>query len=68
MYSSGYYGVDIWYLVLVLPAFLVTLYAQWKVKSTFKEFSGYRTASGITGEGAALSAKRAFKTFTVFAS
>ena len=53
MYSSGYYGVDIWYLVLVLPAFLVTLYAQWKVKSTFKEFSGYRTLSGITGEGAA---------------
>lgn len=53
MYSNGYFGVDIWYLVLVLPAFLVTLYAQWKVKSTFKEFSNYRTSSGLTGSQAA---------------
>ncbi|MDO4567144.1 MAG: zinc metallopeptidase [Oscillospiraceae bacterium] len=53
MYGGYYYGVDIWYLVLVIPALLVTLYAQWKVKSTFKEFSGYRIVSGLTGAEAA---------------
>lgn len=54
-YNSGYYygGVDIWYLVLVLPAFLITLYAQFKVKSTFNKFSQYSTRSGITGYDAA---------------
>lgn len=50
---SGYYGVDIWYLVLVLPAFLVALIAQARVKSTFNKFNRYRTAAGITGSEAA---------------
>ncbi len=49
----GYYGVDIWYLVLVLPAFLVALIAQARVKSTFNKFNRYRTAAGITGSEAA---------------
>ncbi|MEG2083072.1 MAG: zinc metallopeptidase, partial [Oscillospiraceae bacterium] len=52
-YGNGYGGIDIWYLVLVLPAFLVTLFASWKVKSTFAKFNKFRTVSGLTGEGAA---------------
>lgn len=50
---SGYYGIDIWYLVLVLPAFLVALIAQARVKSTFNKFNQYRTSAGITGAEAA---------------
>lgn len=50
---SGYYGIDIWYLVLVLPAFLVALIAQVRVKSTFNKFNQYRTSAGITGAEAA---------------
>lgn len=49
----GYYGIDIWYLVLVLPAFLVALIAQARVKSTFNKFNQYRTSAGITGAEAA---------------
>ena len=50
---SGYYGIDIWYLVLVLPAFLVALIAQARVKSTFNKFNQYRMSAGITGAEAA---------------
>ena len=49
----GYYGVDIWYLVLVLPAFLVALIAQARVKSTFNKFNQYRTSASLTGAQAA---------------
>lgn len=52
-YSMGYKGVDLWYLVLVLPAFIITLVAQAKVKSTFNKYNQYRTARGMTGADAA---------------
>lgn len=52
-YSMGYMGVDLWYLVLVLPAFIITLVAQAKVKSTFNKYNQYRTARGMTGADAA---------------
>jgi Zn-dependent membrane protease YugP len=48
-----FYGFDIYYIVLVLPAFLFALYAQFKVKSTFKKYSMYRNARGLTGADAA---------------
>lgn len=42
----GYYG---WTEVLVLPAFLLALYAQFKVRGTFQKYSQVRTARGRTG-------------------
>jgi len=41
-----------YYLLLVVPALLVTLWAQYKVKATFSKYSHYPTASGMTGEEA----------------
>lgn len=42
----GYYET---YFMLVLPAILISLIAQWKVKSTYARYSEYRTHSGMTG-------------------
>lgn len=39
MYGNYYYGIDYTYLILVLPAFLFTLWAQYKVKSTYNRYS-----------------------------
>ena len=36
-------------IILLLPALILTLYAQWKVQSTFKKMSQRRSASGMTG-------------------
>ncbi len=35
--------------ILLLPALILTPYAQWKVQSTFKKMSQRRSASGMTG-------------------
>ena len=56
MYGNSYYGfmgIDIWYIVLVLPAFLLALIAQVRVKSTFNKFNQYASRSGLTGAQAA---------------
>ncbi|NLT21316.1 MAG: zinc metallopeptidase [Syntrophomonadaceae bacterium] len=37
------------YLIFVLPAFLLSLYAQFKVKSTFNRYSKVRSARGYKG-------------------
>lgn len=42
-------GIDSTYIMLVLPSFLLCLYAQYKVKSTFKKYLGYDNDKGITG-------------------
>lgn len=48
-----------WTMVLVLPAVLLTLYAQWKLSSTFSHYSGLGTQSGLSGaEAAAALARR----------
>ena len=44
---------DIYYLVLVVPAILLSMFAQAKVTSTFSKFSKKASQSGITGEQAA---------------
>ncbi|WP_010252406.1 zinc metallopeptidase [Acetivibrio cellulolyticus] len=44
-----FYGFDIYYLVLVMPAFLFSLYAQFKVKSTFSNYSKVYNSKGMTG-------------------
>lgn len=46
-----YYGFDIYYLVFILPALIISLIAQFKVKSTFSKYS--KVASTLTGAEAA---------------
>ncbi len=48
-----YYGFDWSYLVLVLPALLLALWAQSKVKSTYARYSQVRSYRNITGAQAA---------------
>jgi Zn-dependent membrane protease YugP len=44
---------DYYYLVLVAPALLLSLFAQFMVKSTFSKYSRIRCSKNITGIGAA---------------
>ena len=44
----GYYYFDYTYLLLI-PAMLFALYAQFKVNSTYSKYSKIRNARGITG-------------------
>ncbi len=44
-----FYYVDYWYLILVVPAILVSLWAQLRVKSTFAKYSQKLVGSGMTG-------------------
>ena len=42
-----------WTLILLIPAFLLGLYAQFKVTSTFRRYSQVASSRGITGKEAA---------------
>lgn len=42
-----------WTILLVIPGFILSLWAQIKVKSTFSKYSTVYTARGLTGAGAA---------------
>ncbi len=44
---------DIWYFVLVLPAFILSMIASSRVKSTFKKYNTMPSTSRITGAEAA---------------
>jgi len=44
---------DIWYFVLVVPAFILSMIASSKVKTTFKKYDTMPSASRITGAEAA---------------
>jgi Zn-dependent membrane protease YugP len=48
-----FYGFDIYYLTLILPAFIISLFAQIKVKSTFSKYSEMTNSARITGAQAA---------------
>ena len=48
-----YYGVDIYYFLLVVPAFLLALGAQIMVKSTYAKMSRVRNSRNLTGAQAA---------------
>lgn len=48
-----FYGVDIYYILLVLPAMLFSLWASARVNSTFKRYSQVRNSRGMTGADAA---------------
>ena len=49
----GFYGFDQYYLILVVPALLLSLWAQFKVKSTFAKYSQIRCSKGISGAATA---------------
>ncbi|MBR5427693.1 MAG: zinc metallopeptidase [Clostridia bacterium] len=49
----GYYGIDIYYLLLVLPAVILSIIAQIRVKSVYKKMSGRMSSRRITGAQAA---------------
>ncbi len=50
-----YYGFDTYYFTLIIPALLLSLFAQIKVKSTFSKYSNYLNSSRLTGAQAARS-------------
>lgn len=47
-----FYYFDYWYLVLVMPALLISVWAQIKVKSTFNKYSRMGVSCGMTGAAA----------------
>lgn len=48
-----WYGFDYYYLVLIVPAIIISLIAQTKVSSTFSKFSRVANIRGLTGAEAA---------------
>lgn len=48
-----FYGFDIWYVILVLPAVVLSLIASANVNSTFKKYSKIMSHRNITGAEAA---------------
>ena len=48
------FWIDYWYIVLVVPALLIAGYAQIRVSTTFRKYSGVSTRRGLTGAQAAL--------------
>ena len=44
-----FFYMDYWYLILVVPALLLSLWAQVKVKSTFAKYSTLAVRCGMTG-------------------
>ncbi len=50
--------MDIWYIVLVLPAIILSLVAQSSVHSTYKKYAQIASRKGITGAQAALNVLR----------
>ena len=44
-----FFGIDLTYIYLVLPAVLFALWAQFNVQSTFSKYSKVRSRSGMTG-------------------
>jgi Zn-dependent membrane protease YugP len=49
----GYYYIDIYYIILVVPVFIISLIIQAKLKSTFNKYSRIRNTRNITGAQAA---------------
>ena len=47
------YGFDFTYFLFMVPGLIITLWAQFKVKSTFAKYQKVRTAQGLTGAQAA---------------
>lgn len=44
-----YYGIDITYIIFVMPALIFAMYAQTKVNSTFNRYRTVGNRRGLTG-------------------
>ena len=55
----GYYGIDMYYIVLVLPCVLFAFWAQSQVNGTFNRYSRVMSRRGLTGAQAAAGVLRA---------
>ena len=44
----GYYGIDMYYIVLVLPCVLFAFWAQSQVNGTFNRYSRVMSRRGLT--------------------
>ena len=49
-YGYGFYGYYFQYLLFMLPAIILVLWAQWLVKSRYKKYSGITTSLRVTGK------------------
>lgn len=49
----GFYGMNLYYFIFMVPALIVTLWAQFKMKSTFSKYNQVPTIQGLTGAQAA---------------
>ena len=54
-----FYGIDMYYIILVLPAIIFAMWAQAKVSGTFNKYSQLASKKGTTGEEAAYAVLRA---------
>ena len=45
-----YFYMDTWYWILVLPALLISLWAQYRVSSTFRKYNEVRSVRGFRAE------------------
>ena len=50
---------DPFYLIVISPGIILSLWASWKVKSNFRKYSAIRSVRGITGAQAAAELLRA---------
>lgn len=48
-----WYGVNLYYFIFMIPAFIITIWAQVKMKSTFAKYEKVPTLGGLTGAQAA---------------
>ena len=48
-----YYWPDYYYIILVVPAMILSIIAQLNVKGTYKRYSNVRNSRGLTGAAAA---------------
>ncbi len=48
-----FWGIDYYYFILVIPALLISIWAQFKVKNTFHKYSQVFASKGLTGAEAA---------------
>lgn len=46
---SAFFYMDYWYVVLVIPAMILSLIVQFKMRSTYNKYSGIAARSGLTG-------------------
>lgn len=53
MYMYGLYGFDYTYFIFMIPAIIISLWAQIKVKTTFSKYSKIPNSRGMTGADAA---------------